>query len=149
MAATNDIDVMEQQGSERWRQVKQIFQATIELPVAEREAYLADTCADDSSLRAEIESLIAAHEQSGSFLDTPAIDLAMESTVTGQGRPLVGQSLGHYQILSLLGKGGMGEVYLAQDTRLNRRVALKLLPAEFTRETERVRRSSPKSSSRA
>ncbi|MGH9836490.1 MAG: protein kinase domain-containing protein, partial [Blastocatellia bacterium] len=120
--------------------MKEIFQAAIELPAGERAAYLAGACAGDPALLTEVESLITAHEQSGSFLDTPAVDLATESAVAGQSHPLVGQSLSHYRILSLIGRGGMGEVFLAEDTQLNRRVALKLLPAEFTREPERVRR---------
>jgi len=133
---------MEQQSltTERWRLVKEIFQAAIELPAGERAAYLASACAGDPALLAEVESLIAAHQQTGSFLDTPAVNLAVEFAGAGQNHPLVGQSLSHYRILSLIGRGGMGEVYLAKDTRLNRRVALKLLPAEFTREAERVRR---------
>jgi serine/threonine-protein kinase len=129
---------MEQQTptSERWRQVKEIFQTAVELPAAEREAYLAGACEGDPSLRAEIDSLIAAHEDPGSFLGAPAFDLAGESVVDA----LLGKSLGRYRILSLLGRGGMGEVYRAKDTTLGRDVAIKVLPSGFSIDRGRLRR---------
>jgi Protein kinase domain len=129
---------MEQQAltSEQWRQVKEIFQAAVELPAAEREAYLAGACEGDPSLRTEIESLIAAHEEPGSFLGDPAFDLAAESAVDA----LLGKSLGRYRILSLLGRGGMGEVYRAKDTTLGRDVAIKVLPSGFSIDRDRLRR---------
>ena len=124
---------------ERWQQVKGIFQAAVERPPSERSAFLADECKGDEALRHEVESLITAHEKDGSFIDSPAYEaakgmLASDSDLT------VGQEIGHYEILSTLGKGGMGEVYLAQDTKLNRRVALKVLPGAFTQDQERLRR---------
>src|SRR5262249_5750712 len=136
-APTNG-SAMEQQAltSERWRQVKEIFQAAVELPAAEREAYLAGACEGDPSLRTEIESLIAAHEEPGSFLGDPAFDLAAESAVDA----LLGKSLGRYRILSLLGRGGMGEVYRAKDTTLGRDVAIKVLPSGFSIDRDRLRR---------
>ena len=87
--------------SERWRQVKQIFQAAAELPAEERGAYLTNACAGDSSLRTEVESLLAAHEEPGNFLDTPAFNLAEEPAAD----TLLGKSLGRYRILALLGRG--------------------------------------------
>jgi serine/threonine protein kinase/Flp pilus assembly protein TadD len=128
---------MEQQLTpERWRQVKQMFQAAVELPGAEREAWLADACADDPSLRAEIESLIAAHERPGSFMDTPLFDLVEEPSAN----PLLGKSLGRYRILALLGRGGVGEVYKAKDTVLGRDVAIKVLSPDFSSDRDRLSR---------
>jgi serine/threonine-protein kinase len=129
---------MEQQAltSERWRQLKEIFQAAVELPATERETYLAGACEGDPSLRAEIESLIAAHEEPGSFLSAPAFNLAEEPDADA----LLGKSLGRYRILSLLGRGGMGEVYRAKDTTLGRDVAIKVLPPGFSIDRDRLRR---------
>jgi eukaryotic-like serine/threonine-protein kinase len=129
---------MKQQGttSERWLHVKEIFQAAVDLPTAEREAYLTGACEGDPSLRAEIESLIEAHKEPGSFLDAPALDLAEEPAAGA----LSGKSLGRYRILSLLGRGGMGEVYKAKDATLGREVAIKVLPSGFSIDRDRLRR---------
>ncbi len=134
--------VMEQQRltSERWRQVKQIFQAAVELAPTEREAYLANACAADPALRAEIASLLAAHEQPGSFLDAPAMEVATEPTSAPQDNLLVGKTLGHYHVLALLERGGMGEVYRAKDTTLGREVAVKVLPSAFSVDRDRLQR---------
>jgi len=125
---------------DRHRQVEELFYAALEREPAERESFLAAACGSDSSLRAEVCSLLEAHEQPGSFIDAPAYQVAAELLAGDSTEPRPGQVIGHYQIRSLLGRGGMGEVYLAEDTHLERQVALKLLPAEFTTDPNRVRR---------
>jgi serine/threonine protein kinase len=125
---------------ERWQQIEEIYHATLERAAEERSAFLNQACADDEDLRREVESLAASHDQAGLFLEAPPDEVAAEMLAREQKPSIIGQTLGHYQLQSLLGAGGMGEVYLALDTRLERKVALKLLPAEFTRDRERVQR---------
>jgi serine/threonine protein kinase len=125
---------------ERWQQVDEVFQAAIELNPAERAAFIETACAGDEELRGEVESLITTDEQGLSFIDAPAYEVAAGLLLSETPELHQGQHIGHYQILSMLGAGGMGEVYLAQDTTLGRQIALKLLPAEFTRNQDRLRR---------
>src|SRR3989442_566874 len=126
--------------SENWEQVKELFEAALKREPAERVAFLDGACAGDESLRREVESLLKSYEQAGSFMDAPAVEAAAESLLGEQVKLSPGQRMGHYQIVNLIGEGGMGEVYLAEDVLLGRKVALKLLPAEFTKDLPRVRR---------
>jgi eukaryotic-like serine/threonine-protein kinase len=125
---------------ERWHQVKEIFNSALKYDPKERSSFLSEACSDDSALRSEVESLIASHEKSGSFIDEPAYRAAVESFVNEKSELKPGQHIGSYEVISFISRGGMGEVYLAEDQRLSRKVALKLLPAAFTRDSERLRR---------
>jgi serine/threonine-protein kinase len=116
---------------ENWQQVKQVFAAVLERDPRDRLAYLQNVCAE-SSLRREVESLLAAHEEADHvFPDSFAIAM-------GTFEP--GARLGSYQIVALLGAGGMGEVYEARDTKLGRSVAIKVLPTVFVNDPERLAR---------
>ncbi len=125
---------------ERWQQVNELFHSALEHDHGLRAEFLSGACAGDEALREEVESLLAAHEQMESFIETPASDVAAELLAGGQIQLMAGQKIGHYTITALLGAGGMGEVYLAEDMMLGRRIALKLLPAQFTVDRARVRR---------
>ena len=125
---------------ERWHKVKQIFQSAIQRAPEERSDFLAKACEDDVELRREVDSLISAHDKSGEFIDGPAYQAAATLLSDPKSGLASGQMVGPYEIVSFITRGGMGEVYLAQDRRLNRKVALKLLPVSFTRDDERLRR---------
>ena len=129
---------------ERWQRIEQIYHAAMETAADRRAGLLGELCGDDDALRREVEEFLAVNEQTGGFLSTPAFELEAKRIAAENVGPNlaieVGEELSHYKILSHLGSGGMGQVFLVRDTMLERRVALKLLPVEFTRNTERLQR---------
>jgi serine/threonine protein kinase/Tol biopolymer transport system component len=126
--------------AERLQQVSPIFRQAVELPSEERAAFLTTACGEDAVLREDVERLLFAHEQAGSFIESPAYEKAAMLLNDTPGAAILGQLIGHYKIVASLGKGGMGEVYLAQDTKLGRSVALKILPSDVAADGERMRR---------
>jgi len=92
---------------ERWQQLKQIFQAALERNPAERSAFLHQACGDDAELRNEIESLISSHEQAGDSIEIMAVEAATKMLSAEQGS-IEGKQIGHYRVLSRIGRGGMG-----------------------------------------
>jgi serine/threonine protein kinase len=128
---------------ERWQQIDRLYNQALECAPIQRAAFLDLACLADEELRREVESLLAAHEkaeQTEKFLNQPALEVAARALAEEQKQILSGRKIGHYQILHSIGMGGMGRVYLAQDTRLGRKLALKLLPPEFMQDQDRVQR---------
>jgi serine/threonine protein kinase/Flp pilus assembly protein TadD len=127
--------------AERWRQVEQLYHSALEQEASERADFLAKACAGDEALLQEVESLLDYQEQSENFIESPALDVAAKVIARQHSNTVVvGQLINHYKIVSAIGAGGMGEVYLADDTRLERRVALKFLPEHFTEDERYLRR---------
>jgi Tol biopolymer transport system component len=128
---------------ERWQRARDVLHEAMQMEEDDRSAFLDSQCATDPSLRIELKELLAAEgEVDSSFLEEPAIAHAAAVNGTSEQTMMLpaGTRLGPYQVQSLIGAGGMGEVYRARDTSLKRDVAIKVLPASFSRDPDRLRR---------
>src|SRR6266567_834210 len=126
--------------AERWKQVNDLFQSAVERAPGERAAFLHEACHGDEGLRLEVESLLTSYDRAENFIELPAFKVAPELVTNDKTGASVGKVIGHYRIESLIGVGGMGEVYLARDERLGRKAALKLLPDSLTTDETQLSR---------
>ena len=114
----------------QWERIKEVFGAALERRPSDRAAFLDHACAGDTDVRREVDSLLAAHEASDTFLETPASALAASPSPKA-GQVHAGQTIGTYRVLRTVGRGGMATVYLAHDLRHRRQVALKVMHPEL------------------
>ena len=119
-----------------YQQVKKIFQSALEIEPDERAQFLNEKCSDNLNIRREVEKLLSSFDNE--YLEQPAVEKFAEKIIASN--LSVGQEIGHYKIVKKIGAGGMGEVFFAEDTRLNRQVAIKTLPADFALDKNRVQR---------
>src|SRR5215510_343416 len=126
--------------SGRWKKAFDLFQIAVDRAPEERAAFLDESCHGDEEMRREVESLLTSHERAENFIEVPAFEVAPEFVPNDSGGALVGKLIGHYRIESLIGVGGMGEVYLARDERLGRKAAVKLLTNSLTTDDTQLSR---------
>ena len=114
----------------RWQKVREIFDSALRHKPEERRRFLNQVCGDDKTLLAEVESLLSSHDGAESFMETPAI-AKVADVIEATQKLETGKCFGHYEVVEQIGKGGMGEVYLARDKKLDRNVAIKILNEEI------------------
>ena len=124
---------------ERWQKVKGLFDAVVELAPSEREKILAESCGADADLRRDVEKLLASSAEAESFMESPAAKEVVSMIIEPKNLR-AGTSFGHYEIVKQIGAGGMGEVYLARDTKLERSVAVKILNEKFAAHESNLQR---------
>ena len=124
--------------SERWRQIREVFDSALKLPAEQRVVYLDQACAGDVEFRREVESLLDSYSEANEFLETPAYKSL--AGLFGSGQSWEGKVVGPYRVVEEIGQGGMGVIYRATDTRLGRSAALKFLPEDMTRHPEALSR---------
>jgi len=127
--------------NERWQEVERLYHSTLARDEHERTAFLVQACAGDEALRREVESLIALEPHAAEFIELPAVEVVAGMMAREHSAQIAaGDRFNQYRIISHLGAGGMGEVYLAEDTSLRRKVALKFLPSVLTKNKTHLRR---------
>jgi serine/threonine protein kinase len=126
---------------ERWQKLDELFHSALERDGDARVAFMAKACGSDDELLRELETMLTHHQQAKKFMESPAYAVEAEAIVSDDSsETLKGKMVGSYQVLSELGRGGMGEVYLAFDKKLKRNIALKFLRADLTGDKRRMRR---------
>jgi eukaryotic-like serine/threonine-protein kinase len=125
---------------EKWQKVREIFDSALRQKPADRRRFVHEVCGDDKALLAEVESLLSSIDSAESFMETPAVAKVAHMIEVKTKKLEAGKCFGHYEIINQIGEGGMGEVYLAKDTRLERKTAIKVLRGNVAQDEERMRR---------
>ena len=125
---------------DRWRQVDLLLEEALELPQGQRSSFLDHVCAGDFGLRRDVDALLEAHDRSDRFWNESALEMRAKQVAVDEPATLIGRTLDHYQVLALIGVGGMGEVYRAKDVLLDREVAIKVLPDHLARNPDALNR---------
>jgi serine/threonine protein kinase/formylglycine-generating enzyme required for sulfatase activity len=123
-----------------WQKVREVFDSALCRQPDERQNFVNKACGEDKILRAEVESLLSSLDSAESFMETPAVAKVAGLIAAEMKHLPKGQNLGHYEIIEQIGEGGMGVVYLAKDTRLERKAAIKILPGSVAQDEERMQR---------